>query len=160
MLHVAAEYGNIAVATLLLDRGANVNARATVTGGGAGGQTPIFHAVTQFDDDGLPATQLLLERGADLRVRARIPGSYEHPGEVVECTPWDTRCGSGAIAKRGPCNSFGSGAVWSSVPARTPIGRALRVVKDREVCRRRGRRWWKARPTGSRGFPRLAGAAL
>jgi hypothetical protein len=25
---------------------------------GVGGQTAIFHAVTQFDDDGLPATQL------------------------------------------------------------------------------------------------------
>ena len=34
--------------TLLLDRGADVNARATVDDAGVGGQTAIFHAVTQF----------------------------------------------------------------------------------------------------------------
>ena len=36
---------------------------------------------------GLPVVQLLIDRGADLSVRARIPGHYEQPGEVVECTP-------------------------------------------------------------------------
>ena len=87
LLHVAAEYGNLAAAALLLDRGADVNARATVDEAGIGGQTAIFHAVTQFDDDGLPVTQLLLERGADLTVRVKLPGDYERPGEIVECTP-------------------------------------------------------------------------
>ena len=86
-MHVAAEYGNVAAAKLLLDRGADVNARATVDEAGNGGQTAIFHAVTQFDDDGLPATQLLLERGADLGLRVKLPGGYERPGEIVECTP-------------------------------------------------------------------------
>src|SRR5260370_42244259 len=52
----------------------------------AGGQTAICHAVTQFDDGGLPVTQLLVERGADLTVRAKLPGNYERPGEIVECT--------------------------------------------------------------------------
>jgi ankyrin repeat protein len=87
LLHVAAEYGNVAAAALLLDRGADVNARATVEDSGIGGQTAIFHAVTQFDDDGLPITHLLLERGADLKIRAKLPGDYERPGEIVECTP-------------------------------------------------------------------------
>jgi len=86
LLHVAAEYGNLAAAALLLDRGADVNARATVDEAGIGGQTATFHAVTQFDDDGLPVTQLLVERGADLTVRAKLPGDYERPGEIVECT--------------------------------------------------------------------------
>jgi hypothetical protein len=36
---------------------ADVNAGATVDEAGIGGQTAIFHAVTQFDDDGLPITQ-------------------------------------------------------------------------------------------------------
>jgi ankyrin repeat protein len=84
---VAAEYGNVAAAALLLGRGADVNARATVDEAGIGGQTAIFHAVTQFDDDGLPVAQLLLERGADLTVRVKLPGDYERPGETVECTP-------------------------------------------------------------------------
>jgi ankyrin repeat protein len=87
LLHVAAEYGNIAAAALLLDRGADVNACATINEAGIGGQTAIFHAVTQFDDDGLPITQLLMERGADLTVRVKLPGDYERPGEIVECTP-------------------------------------------------------------------------
>jgi len=87
LLHVAAEYGNVEAARLLLDRGADVNARATVDESGVGGQTPIFHAVTQFYDFGLPVAQLLVERGADLAVRVRLPGHYERPGETVECTP-------------------------------------------------------------------------
>jgi ankyrin repeat protein len=88
LLHVAAEYGNVAAVALLLDRGADVNARATVDeAAGVGGQTAIFHAVTQFDDDGLQVTQSLLERGADLKVRVKLPGDYERPGEIVECTP-------------------------------------------------------------------------
>ncbi len=86
LLHVAAEYGNLAAVALLLDRGADVNARATVDEAGVGGQTAIFHAVTQFDDEGLPVTQLLVERGADLAVRVKLPGDYERPGEIVECT--------------------------------------------------------------------------
>lgn len=87
LLHVSAEYGNVEAAKLLLERGADVNARAAVDESGVGGQTPIFHAVTQFFDGGLPMTQLLVDRGADLSVRVKLPGHYERPGEVVECTP-------------------------------------------------------------------------
>jgi ankyrin repeat protein len=84
---VAAEYGNVEAAKLLLERGTDVNARAVVDESGIGGQTPIFHAVTQFGDWGLPVAQLLLERGADLSVRVKLPGHYQKPGDVVECTP-------------------------------------------------------------------------
>jgi ankyrin repeat protein len=87
LLHVAAEFGNPAAAALLLDRGADVNARATVDAAGIGGQTAIFHAVTQFDDGGLPSAELLVHRGADLGVRVKLPGDYERPGEIMECTP-------------------------------------------------------------------------
>ena len=87
LLHVAAEFGHPAAAALLLDRGADVNARAAVDAAGVGGHTAIFHAATQFDDGGLPVAQLLIERGADLAVRVKLPGDYERPGEVVECTP-------------------------------------------------------------------------
>jgi ankyrin repeat protein len=87
LLHVAAEYGNVEAAKLLLERGADVNARALVDKYGVGGQTPVFHAVTQFYDGGLPMTQFLVDHGADLSVRVKLPGHYERPGEVVECTP-------------------------------------------------------------------------
>jgi ankyrin repeat protein len=87
LLHVAAEYLNAEAVTLLLDRGADVNQRAAVDADGVGGQTAIFHAVTQFEDDGLPIVELLIARGADLSIRVKIPGHYEKPGEIVECTP-------------------------------------------------------------------------
>ncbi|HXJ05327.1 MAG TPA: ankyrin repeat domain-containing protein [Candidatus Acidoferrum sp.] len=87
LLHVAAEYGDVEAAKLLLERGADVNARAVVDEAGVGGQTPIFHAVTQFFDWGLPVAELLAERGADLSVRAQLPGHYERPEEIAECTP-------------------------------------------------------------------------
>ena len=87
LLHVAAEFGVLDAARLLLDRGADVNARALEDDAGVGGQTAIFHAVTQFRDGGFAMAQLLMERGADLSVRVKLPGHYERPDEVVECTP-------------------------------------------------------------------------
>jgi ankyrin repeat protein len=122
---MAAEYGNVAAVALLLDRGADVNARATVDEAGIGGQTAIFHAVTQFGDDGLPVTQLLLERGADLRLRVKLPGGYERPGEIVECTPLGYDLA--AKAKIGQLRYLGSGALQSSVTSSRPgpLGGAL-----------------------------------
>jgi ankyrin repeat protein len=87
LLHVAAEFGDLSAATLLLDQGADVNARATVDAAGVGGQTAIFHAATQINDCGLPIVELLVNRDADLSISARIPGHYERPAELVECTP-------------------------------------------------------------------------
>jgi len=87
LLHVAAEYCNVEASMLLLERGADANARAEVDPEGVGGQTPIFHSATQFGDRGLAVTQLLLDGGADLPVRVKLAGHYEQPDEVVECTP-------------------------------------------------------------------------
>jgi ankyrin repeat protein len=87
LLHVAAEYQNLDAVRLLLDHGAAVNAAALIRADGVGGQTAIFHAATQRGDEGIPVAELLVARGADLSVRAKLPGHYERPGEVVECTP-------------------------------------------------------------------------
>ena len=86
LLHVAAEYGNLEAARLLLERGADVNAAAELDDAGVGGQTPIFHAATQFYDYGLPVVEFLAENGADLSLRVMLPGHYERPEEFVECT--------------------------------------------------------------------------
>ena len=86
LLHVAAEYGMLEPARLLLDRGADVNARATVDAAGVGGQTPLFHAATQFWEWSMPVLELLLDRGADVRLRAKVPGHYERPDEFLECS--------------------------------------------------------------------------
>jgi hypothetical protein len=87
LLHLAAEYGNLDACRLLLELGADVNGRAAIDNAGIGGQTPIFHAATQFSDSGLPVVEFLVQRGADLALTARLPGHYERPEEFVECTP-------------------------------------------------------------------------
>lgn len=99
-MHVAAEYGKVTAVALLLDRGSDVNARATVDEAGVGGQTALFHAVTQFDDDGLPVAQLLVDRGADLKMRVKLPGAYERPGDIVECTPLEYALLFGGASQR------------------------------------------------------------
>jgi ankyrin repeat protein len=84
LLHVAAEYGFLEAARLLLDRGADVNARADIDAQGVGGQTPIFHALTHFEGMNPEVGQLLIDRGADVNIRARVPGHYEHEGEILD----------------------------------------------------------------------------
>jgi ankyrin repeat protein len=89
LLHVAAEFGQVEVATLLLDTGADVNATALMDSEGHGGQSPIFHAATQNGDRGIGVVRLLISRGADLNLRCRISGHYERPEEVFEGTVLD-----------------------------------------------------------------------
>jgi ankyrin repeat protein len=86
LLHVAAEYQNTEAAELLLSHGADVNAEAEPDDAVLGGQTPLFHAVTQSRDRGLPMAILLVRHGADLSIRAKVAGHYERPGEILECT--------------------------------------------------------------------------
>jgi len=87
LLHIAAEYRSLDGIRLLLSRGADVNAPASIDEAGVGGQTPLFHAVTQLADGGVAVAELLIERGANLSIRSRVPGHYERPREIVECTP-------------------------------------------------------------------------
>ena len=87
LLHVAAEYGTVDAAKLLIERGADVNIPAATDEAGVGGQTPIFHAASQFNDWGLEVARLLLDHGADLSIRVKLPDHYERPAEVVECRP-------------------------------------------------------------------------
>jgi ankyrin repeat protein len=87
LLHLAADYGSVEAARLLVAHGAKINARAAIHQAGVGGQTPIFHAASQFYDYGLAMTRYLVESGADIGVRAKLPGHYERPEEFVEGTP-------------------------------------------------------------------------
>jgi len=87
LLHVAAEYGNLEAAQLLVERGADVNAKADIDAAGVGGQTPIFHAVTQFYNLGMPVVEFLVQKGANLSLRVRLPGHYERPEEFADYTP-------------------------------------------------------------------------
>lgn len=72
LLHVAAEYGNLDVAQLLLEAGADVNARAATDENGFNGQTPIFHTVNSANNRSAPLMRLMLEAGAAVDVH--LPG--------------------------------------------------------------------------------------
>jgi hypothetical protein len=82
-LHVCAEFNSLECARVLLDAGADVNARAGVDEEGVGGHTPIFHTVNSIFNHGRPMMELLVEEGADLDVRvdALLWG---------ESFPWET----------------------------------------------------------------------
>jgi hypothetical protein len=72
LLHLALEFDDIDVARWLIERGADVNARAT-----GDGHTPLFHTVVNlasgmghYDDS---KARLLLDHGADPNARASFP---------------------------------------------------------------------------------------
>lgn len=68
LLHVAAEYQSVAAAKVLIEMGADVNARAAVDDSGMNGHTPLFHTVNSSYNRAEPVMRLLLENGADAEV--------------------------------------------------------------------------------------------
>lgn len=64
LLHVAAEYGNLDAANVLLEMGADVNAKAAVDESGMNGHTPIFHTVNSNANRSEPLMRSLLAAGA------------------------------------------------------------------------------------------------
>lgn len=81
LLHLAVEYDYIRMAWWLLDRGADVNAKAAVDADGFGGHTPRFHTVAGPDDS---LDRLLLNRGADPNVRATIRKQLRDLGDPAK----------------------------------------------------------------------------
>lgn len=74
LLHLAVEVGDIPCIRLLLDRGADINARSLEIDG-CGGQTPIFHAVATNQGAGQPVLEHLVRqagRWIDRDARARL----------------------------------------------------------------------------------------
>jgi ankyrin repeat protein len=89
-LHICAEFNSLRCARILLDAGADVNARAEVDGDGLGGQTPIFHAVNSIFNYCRPVMELLVERGAglDIRVKSFLWGeSFDWETIIFDATP-------------------------------------------------------------------------
>jgi ankyrin repeat protein len=72
LLHLAIEYDDIDVVRWLIERGADVNAQASLDADGFGGHTPLFHAVVTLAVPDDSKARLLLERGANPNSRATI----------------------------------------------------------------------------------------
>lgn len=89
LLHLCADYDELEMARWLLDRGADVNARARVDDHGFGGHTALFGTVVSqpafwmnYQQRGpfeAPFAKLLLAHGADVHVRATLRKQL-HPG--------------------------------------------------------------------------------
>jgi ankyrin repeat protein len=69
LLHVAAEFGNINAVRVLLEAGADVDARAAIDQDGLNGHTPIFHTVNSAWNRSAPIMHMLLDAGASPDVR-------------------------------------------------------------------------------------------
>lgn len=85
LLHVAAEYGHLAVAEVLLAHGADVEARAATDADGLNGHTPLFHTVNANANRSAPLMHLLLSHGA--RTDVLLRGITWGRG-----FPWATHC--------------------------------------------------------------------
>jgi hypothetical protein len=87
LLHVAAEYGNLNAARVLIEMGAEVDARASVDEYGLNGHSPLFHTVNSNRNRSLPILELLLEAGA--RTDIRLQGITWGKGFEWETTMFD-----------------------------------------------------------------------
>jgi Ankyrin repeat len=71
LLHICAEYNHVACAKILVQHGADVNARAGLDGNGFGGHTPVFHTVNQDANKCLDMLQFLIAQKADLSLTVK-----------------------------------------------------------------------------------------
>ena len=85
LLHVAAEFGNLKAARVLLEMGAPVDARAATDHSGMNGHTALFHTVNSNANRNAPLMHLLLEAGA--RSDILVAGITWGKG-----FPWETTC--------------------------------------------------------------------
>jgi hypothetical protein len=81
LLHLAIEYDDIDMARWLIERGADVNAKAVRDADGFGGHTPLFHTVVTLAGKDHSKARLLLERGADPNARATIRKQLRDMGD-------------------------------------------------------------------------------
>lgn len=72
LLHIAADFGEVALVDLLLKAGFDPNVRAGPGESGCGYQTPVFHCVASQNGSGLGVLKLLIDRRADLGVTAKV----------------------------------------------------------------------------------------
>lgn len=67
LLHICAEFNHLSCAEVLVNHGADINAKAGADEFGFGGQTPIFHTVNQNSNQSIDMLDYLLLKSADLK---------------------------------------------------------------------------------------------
>jgi hypothetical protein len=70
-LHICAEFNSVKCAGVLIEAGADIDARADVDADGLGGQSPLFHAVNSNQNYCRPVMETLVDAGADLELRVQ-----------------------------------------------------------------------------------------
>jgi len=71
LLHICAEYNHVACAKILVQHGADINAKAGIDESGFGGHTPIFHTVNQNENKCIDVLKYLLSQSADLTLTVK-----------------------------------------------------------------------------------------
>ena len=66
LLHICAEYNHLSCAKMLVEYGADINAKAGLDNNGFGGQTPVFHTVNQDANKSIDVMKYLIAQKADL----------------------------------------------------------------------------------------------
>jgi ankyrin repeat protein len=71
LLHICAEFNHVSCAKVLINSGADINAKAGVDENGFGAQTPIFHTVNQNLNHSADMLDFLLSQSADLQITVK-----------------------------------------------------------------------------------------
>jgi len=71
LLHICAEYNHTNCASILVNHGADINAKAGIDENGFGEQTPIFHTVNQDANKSLDMLKFLLSHNANLDITVK-----------------------------------------------------------------------------------------
>lgn len=84
LLHICAEFNHVSCAEVLVDHGADINAKAATDENGFGGQTPIFHTVNQNSNNSKEMLDFLLSHSADLTITVKgIIWGESYPWETL-----------------------------------------------------------------------------
>ena len=71
LLHICAEFNHRSCAEVLVNYGADINAKGGVDKNGFGGQPPIFHTVNQNSNRSIEMLDFLLSKSADLQITVK-----------------------------------------------------------------------------------------
>ena len=81
LLHMAAEFEEYKIMRILLDEGADSNARSDMDDDEFGGHTPLYHTVVSYSWRDTMKVKILLENGADTFIKASIRKQLKYLGD-------------------------------------------------------------------------------